>query len=117
LRHQDKREKRRSELLKIGYPNPLDRARCYQVALAEQGASYRTVALQFNVTREEVCHYVTLLKRLPADVRAQIDQHRDLSKGRIFSLRKLLEIARMPTDGAKRRAFSGLLRSREATFP
>ena len=45
-------------------PNPSHRARLYQVALEEEGASYATVAEEFGVTRAEVCQYVTLVRRL-----------------------------------------------------
>ncbi len=87
------------------HPNPIPRARLYAKALADQDASYADVAKQHGVTREEVCHYVTLLKRLPADMIARVeDEAAGRKRGRL-SLRKLLGIARLDDEQAKWAAF------------
>jgi hypothetical protein len=39
-----------------------------EVALAEPGATYRTVARRLGVTREEICKYMVVLKRLPPEM-------------------------------------------------
>ena len=69
--------------------NPIAKARHYETALAEEGASYRTVAPQFQVTREEVCQYMALLKRLLDDVCKRVESEREPAPGRSFSLRRL----------------------------
>jgi hypothetical protein len=87
----------------------LQRARTYDAALAEAGASYRTVAQLFQVTREEVCQYVALIRRLPPDVIARVDEEREPSRCRLLSLRRLLAIARLSDDETKRRCFAALM--------
>jgi hypothetical protein len=54
-----------------GYLNPIPRH--YDAVLAAPDATYRTVARQFQVTREEVCQYMALLRRPPDDVRNLIE--------------------------------------------
>jgi ParB-like chromosome segregation protein Spo0J len=49
-------------------PNPILKARRYEAATAGGTRSYREVALDFGVTREEVCQYLALLKKLPAEL-------------------------------------------------
>jgi hypothetical protein len=93
------------------YPNPIAKARRYEQALAEEGASYRTVACSFGVTREEVCQYMTLLKRLPADIRKRVESEGEPIHRPSFSLRRLLEIARLHSDSAKRSAFPAIERA------
>ena len=90
--------------------SPIAKARRYEVALAEEGASYRKVARHFQVTREEVCQYMALLKRLPEDVRMRVESEREPERLRSFSLRRLLGIARLPSDAAKRSAFAAVLK-------
>jgi hypothetical protein len=101
-----KRRQRRAERLARGYPNAINKARMYEAALAEPGASYRTVARRFQVTREEVCQYMAVLNRLPTEIVAMIECESDAARLRLLSLRRLLRIARMSTDLAKREAFS-----------
>ncbi len=85
----------------------LDRlAVVHEAALAEPSATYRTVAQRFQVTREEVCQYMVVLRRLPADLRAMVEQERDPARLRTLSLRQLLRIARLPSAGARRSAFA-----------
>lgn len=54
-------------------PNPILKARRYEAAIAGGTRSYREVAEDFGVTREEVCQYLTLLRRLPTDVVKSIE--------------------------------------------
>jgi hypothetical protein len=93
---------RAARRLELGYPNPIHRARMYELALAD-GGSNRDVAETFGVTREEVCHCVTLFRRLPPDVVANIEAQRDPARLRRMPLRWLLKIARMTPERAQRR--------------
>ncbi|MCU1282159.1 MAG: hypothetical protein JWM53_5705 [bacterium] len=95
-------------MLYVEFANPIAKARRYEAALAEEGATYRTVASLLQVTREEVCQYMALLKRLPPDVRTRVEGEREPVRLRSFSLRRLLEIARLPSDAAKRSAFAAI---------
>ncbi len=45
-------------------------------AVLEIERSYGKVAKKFGVTAEEVCHYVTLVKRLPADLVVLVENER-----------------------------------------
>ena len=49
-------------------PNPILKARRYEAATAGGTRSYREVAQDFGVTREEVCQYLTPLRRLPEEL-------------------------------------------------
>jgi hypothetical protein len=44
LERENKRQRRRQERLARGYPNAFAKARVYEAALAESGATYATVA-------------------------------------------------------------------------
>ena len=72
--------------------------------------SYGKVAKRFGVTREEVCHYVTLVRRLPADLVAVVEAEQSQQVGRRLSLRVLLGIARLDDVGRQRAAFGKLVR-------
>jgi hypothetical protein len=80
------------------------------VQALEIGGSYGKVARQFGVTREEVCHYVTLVKRLPVDVVTLVETEEDPSRVRRLNLRALLRIARLDTTEKKRDAMANLLK-------
>lgn len=95
--------------LEKGWPNPIPRARIYQQALEVEG-SYGKVAKKFGVSREEVCHYVTVVKRLPADLVAAVDAERDARRQRQLSLRAVLGIARLGESTRQRSAFGRLMR-------
>lgn len=75
----------------------------YEAALAEPGATYRTVARRFQVTRQEICQYMALVKRLPTAVLSAVEAERDPLRLRRFSLRHLLAIARLGRFGEARR--------------
>jgi hypothetical protein len=79
------------------YPNAIAKARIYEAAMAEPGATYRTVARRFGVTREEICQYMVVLNRLPPEIVAVVESERDPLRLRQFSLRRLLAIARGAT--------------------
>lgn len=89
----NQRRLRAARRLREGWPNPIPRARLYQQALPVEG-SYGKVAKKFGVTREEVCHNVTLVKRLPPDVVAAVEAETNPMRCRPLSLRALLGIAR-----------------------
>jgi len=88
-----KRRLRRAARLAKGYPNPIARARKYEAAIAN-GSSQAEVARQFGVTRQEVCQYVTVFRRLPGAVIAQVEAERDPMVLRRLSLQRLLLVAR-----------------------
>lgn len=107
----EKQRKLRAERrLEQGWPNPFQRARLYMEALEAEG-SYGKVAKRFGVTRQEVCHYVTLVKRLPEDRVERFAGERDPARVRRFNLRAVLRIARLPTRKEQRGAIVGLLRA------
>src|SRR5437764_12097423 len=101
----NQRRLRAARRLEQGWPNPIPRARLYLRALDVEG-SYGKVAKKFCVTREEVCHYVTLVKRLPLDVVAAVENECDPAHMRRLSLRALLGIARLDDAKQQRAAFA-----------
>ena len=103
----NQRRLRAAKRLQQGWPNPIPRARKYQRALEVEG-SYGRVAEKFGVTREEVCHYVTLVKRLPADIVARVEREKDPHRVRLFNLRTLLRIARLSEPAAQLASFQRL---------
>lgn len=74
--------------------NPIRKARLYEQAIAGGAKSYRQVAEQFGVTRQEVCQYLTLLRRLPAELARRVETETRPEFLREFSYRKLLAHAR-----------------------
>jgi hypothetical protein len=92
----NQRRIRAAQRLQQGWPNPISRARLYEEALKVEG-SYGKVARRFGVSREKVCHYVTLVKRLPEDVVTLVDGEQDPARVRRLNLRTLLRIARLDT--------------------
>lgn len=105
----NQRRLRAAKRLEQGWPNPIPRARMYQRALEVEG-SYGKVAKKFSVTRQEVCHYITVVKRLPADVVALVEKERDPLRVRRFNLRALLRIARLGNSRLQRTAVRRLVR-------
>jgi DNA-directed RNA polymerase sigma subunit (sigma70/sigma32) len=89
-----KRALRRAVMLARGFPNPIAKARKYQAALAGGTRSYREVAEEFGVTREEVCQYMTLLRRLPAELVHAVETETRPEIMRTMSYRRLLAQAR-----------------------
>jgi len=75
-------------------PNPILKARRYEAATAGGTRSYREVAQEFGVTREEVCQYLSLLKRLPDDLVKDIESETRPEVLRTMSYRRLLMMAR-----------------------
>lgn len=71
-------------------PNPILKARRYEAGTR----SYRKVAEEFGVSREEVCQYLTLLRRLPAGLVSAVEKEKRPEVLRKLSYRKLLAIAR-----------------------
>jgi hypothetical protein len=49
------------------------------------------------VTREEICQYMVVLKRLPSEMIAALEHERDPLRLRQLSLRRLLAAARSST--------------------
>ena len=102
-----KRRLRRAARLARGSPNTIVRARMYEAALAN-GGSYAEIALHFGVTREKVCHYVTLGRRLPPDLVHRVEQERAPEALRRLCLGRLLPVARMPPPRDQREAINRL---------
>lgn len=101
-------------------PNPIAKARLFEAALGRGGkCSQAEIAAQFGVTRQEVCQYLTLVKRLPVDVIRRIERESVPRRLRRLSLRRLLTIARVPTAAQRLKASRRLLRSLRRTpeFP
>ncbi|PZS10285.1 MAG: hypothetical protein DLM64_08900 [Solirubrobacterales bacterium] len=67
VRENQRQLRRKQRRLSREFSNAISKARRYQCAMGEEGATYRTVARRFQVTREEVCQYMALLNRLPSD--------------------------------------------------
>jgi ParB-like chromosome segregation protein Spo0J len=83
-------------------PNPILKARRYEAATAGGTRSYREVAQEFGVTREEVCQYLTLLRRLPVDMVKAIETETRPEALRKMSYRWLLTMARSaPVDAVR----------------
>jgi hypothetical protein len=89
-----KRALRRAALLAKGVPNPIRKARRYEAALAGGMGSYREVARAFGVTRAEVCQYMALLRRLPAELVHAVENETRPEILRRMSYRRLLARAR-----------------------
>jgi len=75
-------------------PNPILKARRYEAATAGGTRSCREVALDFGVTREEVYQYLTLLKKLPAELVESLANETGPDVLRRMSYRRLLAQAR-----------------------
>ena len=103
----NKRQRGRAERLARAYPNPIVKARVYEAALAG-GGSYAEAARHFGVTREEVCQYVALVRRLPAEFVGEVEAERDPAVLRVLSMRRLLSIAREPDGRARSEALQRL---------
>ena len=71
-------------------PNPVARARELQAALEQHGTA-AGVARAYGVTMASVCQYLTLLRRLPAEVLAEVEVEKNPARLKQFTLRKLLE--------------------------
>jgi hypothetical protein len=89
-----KRAVRRAAFLAREVPNPILKARKYEAALASGSRSYREVAQEFGVTAAEICQYIALVRRLPADLVRKMETEKRPDVLRRFSYRKLLAIAR-----------------------
>lgn len=90
-----------------GWPNPIVRARVYTQALDRLG-SYGRVAQEFGVTREEVCQYVTVVRRLPPELVTIVERHGNPMPDGRYSLRALLRAARLSSYADKTRAFKAI---------
>lgn len=77
-------------------PNPLARARELQAALKKHGTA-AGVARAFGVTGASVCQYLTLLRRLPPELLAEVEGEKDPAKLRAYTLRALLRGTRRRT--------------------
>ena len=104
-----KRRQRRAERERRGYPNPVHRAREYERALAGGRRTYQQVADRFAVTRSAVCQYLTIIKRLPADLVQAVEAETNPARRRALSMKRLVGIARLDSDEARRAAVAGLL--------
>ena len=105
----NQRRLRAAKRLEKGWANPIPRARLYQRAPEVEG-SYGKVAKKFGVTPEEVCHYVTMLQRLPAVMVMEVDGEHDPRPQRRLSLRALLSIARLTRNPTRKTSALGARR-------
>lgn len=80
-------------------PNRVVRARELQAALKEHGTA-AGVARAFGITRASVCQYLTLLRKLPPEVLAEVEGEKDATKRRKFTMRRLLARARSNRQGS-----------------
>jgi hypothetical protein len=103
-----KRRDRREARLARGYPNPIAKARQFEAVRAGGALTYEEVAARFGVTRAAVCLYLTLLQRLPPAFVAAVEAERDPLRLRALSLKRLLGVARLPSDAAQRRGMAAL---------
>jgi hypothetical protein len=94
IRPSGKRALQHAAFLARDVPNSIAKARKYEVAVAGGTRTYQEVAREFGVTREEVCQYLTLLRRLPADLVASIETETRAEVLRTLSYRRLLAQAR-----------------------
>lgn len=99
----------RAELKRRGYPNPVRRARTYERDLDGGRRTYQQVADRFRVTRAALCQYLSVVKRLPADVVDAVEAETNPVRLRALSMRRLVGIARLATVGARRSALVNLL--------
>jgi len=114
------RRRRQTERARLGYPNPVHRARLFERALAGGRRTYEEVAAEFGVTRAAVCQYLAIINRLPADAVRAVDGERDPARLRSLSMKALVRVARMGTEEAREAALDALLRdgaSSEAREP
>ena len=82
-------------------PNPVVRARELQAALERHGTA-AGVARAYGVTGASVRQDLTLLRRLPAEVLAEVEVEKDPEKLRRLTLRRLLESTRVKGQGEGR---------------
>jgi hypothetical protein len=87
-------------------PNPVVRARELQAALEQRGTA-AGVARAYGVTRASVCQYLTLLRRLPAEVLEAVEVEKDPDRLKQLTLRKLLAEALVGGQGDRRRSPHG----------
>jgi len=77
--------------------------------LAGGRRTYQQVADRFAVTRSAVCQYLTIIKRLPADLVQAVEAETNPARRRALSMKRLVGIARLDSDEARRAAVAGLL--------
>jgi hypothetical protein len=90
-------------------PNPVARARELQRALAVEGSD-ADVARAFGVTRAGVCQYLTVLRRLPADLLDRVEAEQEPARLKEVSLRKLLGVAKIERAGDRRLRLRALVK-------
>lgn len=74
-------------------PNPVVRARELQAALEKHGTA-AGVARAFGITRASVCQYLTILRRLPPELLAEVAVETNPGRLKTFTMRRLLGVAR-----------------------
>jgi DNA-directed RNA polymerase sigma subunit (sigma70/sigma32) len=88
--------------------NPVARARELQRAIVVEGSD-ADVARAFGMTRAGICQYLTLVRRLPADLLDAVAAETDPRLVRRLSLRRILQAAAVGKDEARRRFLEELL--------
>ena len=69
------------------------------------------VARAYGLTRASVCQYLTLVRRLPADLLDKVEAVTDRDRLKRLSLRQLLAGAEVEGEGKRRRALVDRLRA------
>jgi hypothetical protein len=76
--------------------------------LAVEGSD-ADVARAYGLTGASVCQYLTLVRRLPADLLDQVEAVTDRDRLKRLSLRQPLAVAQVEGEGMRRRQFAKLL--------
>jgi hypothetical protein len=90
-------------------PNPVVRARELQKAVLELGSA-ADVARAFGITAAGVCQYLTVLRRLPADLLDRVEVEKEPGRLKEVSLRKLLGVAKIERAGERRLRLRALVK-------
>jgi hypothetical protein len=80
----------------------------YERELASGLRTYQQVADRFGVTRAAVCQYLAIIKRLPTDLVRAIEVETNPDRLRALSLKRLVRIARLDTEEARRTAVAAV---------
>jgi ParB-like chromosome segregation protein Spo0J len=74
--------------------------------------TYQEVADRFGVTRAAVSQYLAIVKRLPDDVVRAVEAETSPTRLRALSMKRLVRIARLSTEEARRAAVTAVFGAR-----
>lgn len=92
-------------------------ARSYEQFLQAGDHSYADAAREFDVSRVTVCHYVALVRRLPADFVTWLESQDDALVLGCFRECRLREVTRLDGETAQRQRLMELAREALANTP